>query len=399
MRISSLSVVLVQALATLACTASIESAAPSGSSPPSEVPPATQAPGATAVPGEATPASAALRSAIDAIVAPEIDPSGAGGKIVGAAVAVIGPDVRAVISYGVTGVGEKALPASDTIFEIGSNTKPMTGLILAEEVVKGSMKLDDPVSRFLPAGVTMPTYHGAPIQLVHLATHTSGLADFPDNMVGKPPNPAAGYTRELLFDYLGRATLPAAPGGTMAYSNLGFGLLGVALADAEKASTFEAMFIAHLGDPLGMKDTRVIVPAGSAARTAHGSRHGKTMPAVQIDTLEGGGALHSTAADMLAFVAANLAPPASLREAVLLSQTVRFDIDGRKMALGFSVETKDGRTSYSKGGGTAGFTSHVRFTTSPPAGVIVLTNTAQADAVNPMTEKILDAVVASATAR
>jgi len=399
MRIPSLTVVLVQALATLACTAAVEPPAPSGSSPAVESPTATPAPEAAPVPESARPPSDSLRSQIDALVAPEIDPTGAGGKIVGAAVAIIGPDVRTVLGYGVSGIGEKNVPASDTLFEIGSNTKPMTGLILADQVVRGAMKLDDPVSRFLPPGVTVPSYQGAPIQMVHLATHTSGLADYPDNMIGKPPNPAAGYTRERLFDYLGRATLTAAPGATMTYSNLGFGLLGVALQDAEGAASFEAMFVAHLGDPLGMKDTRVNVPASSAARTAHGSRQGKTMPPAQIDTLEGGGALRSTGADMLAFVAANLAPPAGLKDAVQLSQAVRFDIDGKKMALGFSVETRDGRTYYSKGGGTAGFTSHVRFTTSPPAGVIVLTNTAQADAVKPMTEAILDAVVASAAGR
>jgi hypothetical protein len=120
------------------------------------------------------------------------------------------------------------------------------------------------------------------------------------------------------------------------------------------------------------------------------------MPPVQIDTLEASGALRSTGADMLAFVAANLAPPASMKAAVVLSQAVHAEVDGTEMALGFSVETEGGRTTFSKGGGTPGFTSHVSFTTAPPAGVVVLTNTGQADAVKPMTEKILAEVIAAA---
>ena len=345
------------------------------------------------VPEVAKEASAALRAQIDALVAPEIDPTGAGGKVVGAVVGIIGPDVRTVRGYGVTALDSRTTPAGDTLFEIGSNTKPMTGLILADRVVKGHMRLDDPVSRFLPSAA-LPTAPGASLQLVHLATHTGGLADFPDNLVGTPPNPAAGYTRALLFDYLGRTTLRTRPGSAIAYSNLGFGLLGIALQDAAAMASYDVLFAEHLGDPLGMKDTRVSVPTSSAARSARGSRQGRAVVPSQIDTLEASGALRSTGADMLAFIAANLAPPATLADAVALSQTVQFDLGGRKMALGFSVETRNGRTYFSKGGGTPGFTSHVRFTTSPPAGVVVLTNTGQSDAAERLAEAILETVIA-----
>jgi CubicO group peptidase (beta-lactamase class C family) len=347
------------------------------------------------VPEAAREASAALRAQIDALVAPEIDPTGAGGKIVGAAVGIIGPDVRTVLGYGVSALGSTAAPGGDTLFEIGSNTKPMTGLILADGVVKGRMRLDDPVSRLLPNAV-LPTSPGAPLQLVHLATHTGGLADFPDNLVGAPPNPAAGYTRALLFDYLGRATLRTRPGAAMAYSNLGFGLLGVALQDAAKSASYDALFVEYLGDPLGMKDTRVNVPASSESRLARGSRQGRAVVPSQIDTLEASGALRSTGTDMLAFIAANLAPPATLADAVALSQTVQFDLGGRKMALGFSVETRNGRTYFSKSGGTPGFTSHVRFTTNPSAGVVILTNIGQTDAAERLAETVLEAMIAGA---
>jgi hypothetical protein len=97
---------------------------------------------------------------------------------------------------------------------------------------------------------------------------------------------------------------------------------------------------------------------------------------------------------MLAFLAANLAPPATLQDAMALSQTVQFDLGGRRMALGFSVETRNGRTYFSKSGGTPGFTSHVRFTTNPAAGVVILTNTGQSDAAERLAETILEAVVA-----
>jgi len=345
------------------------------------------------VPASARAASDALRAQIDALLAPEIDPTGAGGKVVGAAIGIIGPQVRTVLGYGVTALGSSTPPASDTLFEIGSNTKPITGLILADRVIKGQMRLDDPVSRFFP-NATLPSFAGSSVQLVHLATHTGGLADFPDNLVGAPPNPAAGYTRALLFDYLGRVALRTRPGTAIAYSNLGFGVLGVALQEASGAASYDALFAEVLGDPLGMKDTRVNVPASSTARSARGSRQGRLVVPSQIDTLEASGALRSTGADMLAFLAANLAPPATLQDAVALSQRVYFDLDGRRMALGFSVETRNGRTYFSKSGATPGFTSHLRFTPSPPAGVVILTNTGQSAAAERLAETILEAVVA-----
>jgi len=345
------------------------------------------------VPTSARAASDALRAQIDALLAPEIDPTGAGGKVVGAAIGIIGPQVRTVLGYGVTALGSSTPPASDTLFEIGSNTKPMTGLLLADRVIKGQMRLDDPVSRFFP-NATLPSFAGSPVQLVHLATHTGGLADFPDNLVGAPPNPAAGYTRALLFDYLGRVALRTRPGTAIAYSNLGFGVLGVALQEAAGAASYDALFAEVLGDPLGMKDTRVNVPASSTARSARGSRQGRLVVPSQIDTLEASGALRSTGTDMLAFLAANLAPPATLQDAVALSQRVYFDLGGRRMALGFSVETRNGRTYFSKSGATPGFTSHLRFTPSPPTGVVILTNTGQSAAAERLAETILEAVVA-----
>ena len=63
----------------------------------------------------------------------------------------------------------------DTLFEIGSATKTFTVLLLPDMVERGQMKLDDPVAKYLPASVKMPTHGGKEITLLDLATHTSAL--------------------------------------------------------------------------------------------------------------------------------------------------------------------------------------------------------------------------------
>ena len=67
------------------------------------------------------------------------------------------------------------------MFEIGSITKGFTGILLAQAVVNGEVKLDDPISMYLPAGSTAPDYEGKPITLLDRAMHTSGLPRMPSN--------------------------------------------------------------------------------------------------------------------------------------------------------------------------------------------------------------------------
>ncbi len=63
----------------------------------------------------------------------------------------------------------------NTIFEIGSISKVFTSLILADMIVNGEIHLDDPVEKFLPEDVRVPSRNGKRITLLNLATHTSGL--------------------------------------------------------------------------------------------------------------------------------------------------------------------------------------------------------------------------------
>src|SRR5262249_50849027 len=95
-----------------------------------------------------------------------------------------------------------AAPDEHTVFEIGSITKVFTSLVLATMVLDHSVALDDPVAKYLPPSVTVPSRNGKQIQLVHLATHQSGLPRLPTNMTPQDPlNPYADYTVELLYEF------------------------------------------------------------------------------------------------------------------------------------------------------------------------------------------------------
>ena len=63
----------------------------------------------------------------------------------------------------------------NTIFDIGSVTKTFVSTVLADLVNQGVVKLSDPLEKYLPSNVTVPSYDGYKITLEDLATHSSGL--------------------------------------------------------------------------------------------------------------------------------------------------------------------------------------------------------------------------------
>ena len=101
-----------------------------------------------------------------------------------AAVVVEGDKVR-IVTHGAMGLDKAAPITPDTLFDVGSITKTFTALLFADMVIKGEVKLDDPVERWLPQGLRglkLRDHTGTPIRLVDLATQRSGLPRMPDNM-------------------------------------------------------------------------------------------------------------------------------------------------------------------------------------------------------------------------
>ena len=79
----------------------------------------------------------------------------------------------------------------DTVFFIGSVSKTFTTLTFLDMVEHGEVKLDDPLAKYLPPSVKVPSYQGRQITLNDLATQTAGLPFNPDSMKG--PDDRADY--------------------------------------------------------------------------------------------------------------------------------------------------------------------------------------------------------------
>ena len=152
-------------------------------------------------------------------------------KSVGMVVGIVNSRERKVVAYGKTDLEGDTEVGANTVFEIGSVSKVFTGTLLADAVKRGELRLEDPVSRFLPESVTVPSKDGKEITLLDLATHRSGLPRMPTNFKpADPQNPYADYTVANMYEFLSGYSLTRPVGEAFEYSNLGAGLLGHVLA-------------------------------------------------------------------------------------------------------------------------------------------------------------------------
>ncbi|MFD7704521.1 serine hydrolase domain-containing protein [Streptomyces caelestis] len=269
-------------------------------------------------------------------------------------------------------------PAPDgrTVFQLGSIGKTLTATALARAVGAGAVRLDTPLS--LPSGFTVPRGKTRRITLRDLATHSSGLPTLPANLLAEadPYNPYAHYTLEDLAVGLRQTPLDNEPGSAYAYSNLGFGLLGQALA----FDGVDAMLRRRVTAPLGLRDTTTTLRPDMASRKAVGHMAGEAVPDWRDRVLSGAGtSMYSTVDDMLRYLDAQLRPERSpLRDAIELTQRHHFTdpVTGLRLGLGWHFGTlSDDRTMTWHNGGTYGFSTCAAFDRENGTAVTMMVNT------------------------
>jgi CubicO group peptidase (beta-lactamase class C family) len=339
----------------------------------------------TSLPVAASAQQAASRvfpadSAVLALIKQRVEEKRSAGIVVG----LMAADGKTrVIAFGDPGPGKPPLDAN-TVFEIGSISKVFTSAVLAQMVLDGKVKLDDPVQKFLPASVTIPARNGKEITLGTLSTQNSGLPRMPNNFRPKDSsNPYADYTVQQMYDFLSGYQLPRDPGQQFEYSNLGVGLLGHALSLAAGKS-YEQLEQERVWTPLGMTHTAITLTPWMKEHLALGhDAAGAVTANWDIPTLAGAGAIRSTAADMLKFLDANLHPERGpLGKALELAHRERASAGGANAAIGLNwiILHAGTDTIVWHNGGTGGYRTFIGFEPSRRMGVVVLTNSGGAGA-------------------
>lgn len=244
-----------------------------------------------------------------------------------------------------------------TSVEIGSITKTLTSLLLAQAAEDGTVSLDDRAAEHLDLGDRSYT-------LEELATHRSGLPRL---------EPGFGATlRSLVAQFLARdpytndldeliaAARDAGTSdeGAVAYSNFGTAILGQAIA-AARGRDYEDLLDQDVFGPLGMtSSTAPIVPEVLPPDAPRGlTASGRAADPWTLHAEAPAGGVRSTAEDMARYASALLEDDPALGVDAATVLDPRHDDGDRSIGLAWFTEQRDGRTLTWHNGGTGGYST------------------------------------------
>lgn len=338
--------------------------------------------------GQTSPAVAKRQlQVVDSLVAREFAKDSIGSITVGV---IAGSELVWTRSYGFADMKSRRPADRNTVYRIGSITKPFTAVMLMQLVEAGKVRLSDPVERFLPEvrnlGAKPP---GAqPFTFMQLATMTAGLQREPAEGERFWTGPVSAWEKQMLAA-LAHTNYISAPGTEFSYSNIGYAILGGALARAA-GQPYIAWQRERIFAPLGMGRTRFDVDSSIARDLAVGyvvNGDGTLDDRTATQEIRDGrgykvpnGAMFTTVDDLARFVAFELGrgPRAVLQRATLedaFGGLVATDPSlERGYGLGFMAMRRDDYTYTGHNGSVAGYQASMYFERQMQMGVVLFQN-------------------------
>lgn len=314
--------------------------------------------------------------------------------------------------FGVTSVEDGGTPVTpQTLFPIGSTTKPLTGTMLMRLVEQGALALDEPIVSYVPDLVLHEAGAAGRVTLRMLLGHTAGLPweqITPARMFGpRDPGALATYVR----DEIPRLPLVAPPGSRWSYSNPGINLAAHA-AERVTGASYPDLMRALIFEPFGMERTTfdptiaMTYPlAKPHACTEDGAlrvRHQFPDNAAQYPAAFA----YSTVLDLARFALLHLDGGSAKEARLLRPETIAAmqaphaacDTPGLGTAYGltFSVDTYAGIRRVGHPGGISSFACE--FVLLPDAGIAVIAQCNRAEDFPAPTRAIVDDVLSELTA-
>lgn len=323
--------------------------------------------------------------------------------------------------FGYQDLENKVPTSKNTIYELGSITKPVTFLTLA---VQDKVKVSDSIRTYLPKGIRNPTPKGKDIRFAHLITHTSGFLKQPCVVRAKTPDkvdcygqtddredPYKNLTEKAFYEWLHNSSFMfdefpdyfKAPGYHREYSSVGTALAGELVARAHGMS-FEDYVHKKILDPLKMDGSFLSLPCTKGkncenlAKVYAKRELSDPWRQTKLRTApfaKGTGRLKSTTIDMEKYLRANLAPDSTpLAAAIKASHQPMAEITAqhnsnicankddaktqtcnrRKKELHFGWPKSSSSPLFYHGGATTGSQSVMTFTQDGSFGVVILQN-------------------------
>ena len=303
--------------------------------------------------------------------------------------------------YGLRDARAKLPMTADTLFQVGSISKLVTGIGLMQLVERGALALDGDVGDALGYPVRHPSYPDTPVTLRQLMTHTAGLRDngfYTLALKGEPRGLRWLFAEKAEHLFAERDE----PGLACAYSNFGGGLCG-ALLERVTGLTLDEYMRRNVFEPAGVTAAyqAALLPADAPLANIYhmpGRQLGKDVaagralpPATEPDPdtryTAAAGSLLISAGDLAKLLVA-LCDDGVVGDArLLLPDTVRLMRtpqnytqsvsceSGRGLLMNILTDDQvEGRTLYGHGGKAFGMLCAAYFDPEDRTGVVMLTN-------------------------
>lgn len=301
--------------------------------------------------------------------------------------------------YGVRDLRTLARIDVRTDFRLASFTKQFTAMAIMLLVHDGKLRYGQRLTQVFP---DFPAY-GQAITIRHLLTHTSGLPDYEELMTGDTWTAAHQIQDDEVLGLLKQQkTGKFAPGTSWAYSNSGYVVLGLIVAQVS-GKPFGQFLYERIFQPLGMSHSLVYlkgnntVPGRAYGHTKQGDHFLETDQSSTSAT-QGDGGVYSNLED-LARWDGSLDTHALLSEAEILPAVTPVKLNdgtqpewpvhpdgdnlhpGQPVSYGFGwfLDPFEGRTRMWHTGSTVGFRTVIERFTKDKLTIVVLCNRTDLD--------------------
>lgn len=284
--------------------------------------------------------------------------------------------------FGYSDIESKKPVTSESLFEIGSNSKAFTALGILNLQNEGLISLEDEVTKYIPWLIVKYQGKEVPITLEELLHHTSGI---PFKTIDKLPISNEDNALEETVKNLINIELDSNPGEWYQYATINYDVLGLVIQNVT-GSTYEEYIEKSILKPMGLNNTYLFHNESVDENLAQGYKLGFLKPRLYNAPVYRGnkpaGYILSSAEDMAKWLKIQMGneetskfSKALVADSHIPNERVEPRSNGSRYAAGWFIlpAEKGGETFH--GGNNPSYSSFIVFRPESQIGIAVLSNT------------------------
>ena len=284
--------------------------------------------------------------------------------------------------YGVHNRNNKIQASTNSIYQIASDTKKMTGIIVKNLVAKGKLNLDKSIITYFENTLNNKAKGRLQnITLRQLLLHKSGLPYREPTMNRKDGEPMLiPYTEIDLLNDLNNVKLKSVPGTNFGYSNFGYAVIGY-ICETVSKKRYSELIEEYISRPYQMPNTTTLLTNKQLQLLVTPYRkedRNTETKAFKMGKLKAAGGVYSTINDLSILMLHQINSYAEFNQNKKSNKLLHLNEDNitEENGYGYGLGKKKFKTGtqYGHGGDLDGFASSYLFSPEYKSGVIILTS-------------------------